>query len=686
MAGGGLVLGWLASHDAALVADGMTLSPNAWLQIKPDGAIILQVDKIEMGQGVMTGYVTLLAEELDVTPMMISPQIAAIHPLFQDPVQLTGMSRSMATRWLPLRETGARARQMLLGAAAGLWQVDVATLTTDGLGAVIDQRGRKARYGELASRAALLPVPEVAGLREPHQYRWIGSSVPRPDVPAKVFGEARYGIDAQLPGMKVAVVLRSPSIQGTLLQYDAAKARQMPGVADIFPIHSGIAVIASGYWQARQAAAAVQAEWAPGPLAGLGTAAVRRGQQQVLDTRSGHRLRTEGQPDQAIDDADQVLAAEYWLPYLAHATMEPMNATVWFHDDGCEAWLPNQAPDMARQLICELADLPPAKVVVHSTYAGGGFGRRTVMDYVTEAAEIARQVPAPVKLVWSREDDIRHGLFREATLHRLRGGLNAAGEPVAWEHRLVTAGVGRQLFPQASALPAAAGATGMAYAIPNVSVTLAAWNPGVPIAPWRSADHAYTTFVTESFIDELAAAAGADPGAFRRQYLVAAPRLRAALDLVLEKSRWHTPAAAGRFRGVAIQEAFGTVVAQVAEVSVTADRQIRVHRVTCAVDCGTAINPDVVRQQMEGGIIFGLTAALYGEIHLENGAVVESNFHDYRMLRLAETPEIDVHIVPSAAAPSGVGEPGVPPIAPAVANALYAATGQRLRSLPLRLG
>jgi len=717
LAGAGLVLTWLRPdpREVPLLDDEALLQPNAWLQIRPDGAIILQVDKIELGQGVTTGYVTLLAEELDVAPGQVTTQIAPVHPLFQDPVQLTGESRSMVARWLPIRETGARARQMLLAAAARRWDTDIGLLDTDGAGSVVDGRGNALRYGDLASEAALLPVPERVELRPPARYRWIGREVQRPDVPAKVMGHATYGIDAQLPGLKVAVVLRPAQLGAELRSHDASAARKLGGIVDIFPIHSGIAVVADSFWQARQAAAAIGAQWVPGPLAGVSSASIRAEQGRRLDAQAGLRVRDDGEVDEALGKAAQVIEAEYWVPYLAHATLEPMNATVWFHDGACEAWVPNQSPDIARQLICDVSDLPRAAVTVHSTLAGGGFGRRAIMDYVTEAAEIARRVPHPVKLVWSREDDMRHGVFREATLHRLRGGLDADGQPVAWQHRLIAASLNRLIFPLTAALmspewmpkalvsgfsdaaasavdrlvgsyAAREGVNSMAYAIPNVRVDLAEWNPGVPVSIWRSVAHSYTGFVLESFIDELAHAAAQDPAAFRRRHLAASPRHLAVLELVLATSGWPGPAPDGRYRGLAIHAAFGTVVAQVAEVSINADKTIRVHRVTCAVDCGTAINPDVVRQQMEGGILFGLSAALYGEITLEDGAVRESNFHDYRLLRLADAPAIEVHIVPSEEPPTGVGEAGVPPIAPAVANAVFAATGQRLRTLPLRLG
>ncbi len=716
IAGGGLVLTWLRTDPASapLMADNPGLNPNAWLQIRPDGAIILQVDKIEMGQGVTTGYVTLLAEELDVAPEQITTQIAPIHPLFQDPAQMTGESRSMAVRWQPIRETGARARQMLLAAAASRWQKDVATLATNGAGAVVDAQGAALAYGELATEAAALPGPVDVVLRAPEQYRWIGRDVPRPDVRAKVTGTAVYGIDTRLPGLKVAVIRRPPQLQAVLRRHDAALARGMPGVVAVFPVHSGIAVVADDYWQASQAAAALEAEWEPGPLAGVSSASIRTEQGRQLDVQAGHRIRDDGAADEAFGTAARVLEAEYWVPYLAHAPMETMNATVWFREGRCEAWVPTQAPDVARQAICEVSGLSRAAVTVHATLVGGGFGRRAIADYVTEAAEIARRVPGPVQLVWSREDELRHGFFREATLHRLRAGLDSSGQPVAWQHRLIAASLNGLVLPMTTALfapewlpkpvvqgfnagavavfdrlvgsvAAREGAIRMPYAVPNVQVDLAEWNPGVPISIWRSVGHSYTCFVIESFIDELAAAAGEDPAAFRQRYLQDSPRHLVVLALVLEKSGWGTKPPPGRRRGLAIQEAFGSVVAEVAEVSVNREGVIRVHRVTCAVDCGTAINPDIVRQQMEGGILFGLTAALYGEITLEDGAVRESNFHDYRLLRLADAPDIDVHIVPSTEPPTGVGEPGVPPIAPAVANAVFAATGQRLRTLPLKV-
>ena len=717
LAGGGLALTWLRPdpREAALPGAAGGFRPNAWLQITPDDQVILQVDKIEMGQGVMTGFVTLLSEELHLPPEHITTRIAPVHPLFQDPLQLTGGSESMRVRWLPLRETGARARQMLLDAAAARWQVDVDSLQTDGTGAVVNPAtGAALRYGDLADDAALLPLPRKVTLRSPANFSRIGTDVPRPDIPAKVTGTASFGIDVRPAGVLVALVVRPPDLGGSVGDWDGTQARQLPGVIAVFPMHAGIAVVAENFWSAKRAAAAVTVTWQPGPLAGVSSASIRVEQGRQLAARRGHRVRNDGNVEAVLTASERRVEAEYWLPYLAHATLEPPGATIWFHDGVCEAWVSTQGPDLARQAICEIAGLRRDQVTVHATYAGGGFGRRATADYVLEAAAIAREVDRPVKLVWTREDDLRHGQYREATLHRLQGALDADGRIAGWHHRMVAASLNALVFPMMSgtvapewiprpvmqgfsttmvalfdrlvgSFSARMGATSVAYAIPNLTVDVVEWNPGVPVTIWRSVGHSYACFALECFMDELAAAALADPVEFRRRHLRDQPRHLRVLEVAADKAGWGRPPP-GRFQGVAVQESFGTVVAEVAEISVAPDRTIRVHRVTCAVDCGLVVNPDIVRQQMEGGILFGLSAALYGEITLDGGAVRESNFHDYRQLRLAEAPEIDVHLVGGGDAPSGVGESGLPPIAPAVANAIFAATGQRSRTLPLRAG
>jgi CO/xanthine dehydrogenase Mo-binding subunit len=720
LAGGGLGVAVWSGRGARrrrLAPDAATLEPSAWLQVDTAGGITLQVDRVEMGQGVITGFVTLVAEELDVPPDRIRPVLAPVHPLFQDPAQLTGESTSMRKRFEPLRRTGAVARALLLRAAAAEWGVDAAALDTDGTGHVVDPAGgRRLAYAALAAAAARLPVPDDVALRDPARFRYIGRRVARPDLPDKVRGAARFGLDTQLPGLLTAVIARPPDLRGGLRGFDAAPARAVPGVVDVFAVPTGVAVVADGFWAARQGARALVVDWEPGPLAGFDTATMAANQARALATGEAHVARDDGDPAAVFAATaaagGTVLTADYTLPYLAHATLEPMNATLWFRAGGCEAWIPSQAPDLARQVICDLAGLGREVVTVHTTLAGGGFGRRATVDYVAEATVIARRFDRPVKLVWTREDDLGHGPFREASRHALRATLGADGRVAAWEHRLTGVGLNHLLLPVTLPLlapdwlptarlaragewlgprlddwfgsfTARQGSTDHPYALPAARVEVVNWQPGVPVTIWRSVGHSYNGFVVEAFIDELAALAGEDPLAFRPRHLAAEPRVLAVLDLVAAQAGWGRPPP-GRGLGLALQVAFGSVVAQVAEVS-CADGRIRVHRVTCAADCGTAVNPDVVRQQLEGGIVFGLAAALHGEIHIDAGRVRERNFDGYRQLTLAEAPAIDVHLVPSTAPPGGIGEAGVPPIAPAVANAVFAATGQRLRGLPLRL-
>lgn len=715
LAGGGLALTWLRPDPARrrLAGDAATLEPNAYLQITGSGEIILQVDKAELGQGVITGFVTCVAEELEVPPELITARLAPVHAHFQDPTMVTGESKSMVLRWERLRETGAAAREMLLAAAAARWGLPREAVRADGTGSVISTDGQRLRYADLAAEAARLPVPDEVPLRPVGSYRYIGRHVPRPDLPAKVRGTALYGIDVRLPDLLTAVVVRSPELGGGIARFDDRAARPRPGVHGIYAIATGIAVVADTFWHAQQAAEALTIEWRSGPLADTGSAGIQAEQRRRLDTESGDRVRDDGDVDAAFAVAGELIEAEYALPYLAHAPMEPMNCTVALRADTAEVWVPSQGPDLARQVVCDLTGLGREQVRVHSTFCGGGFGRRALMDYVAEATLIAQQAGRPVKLVFTREDDTRHGFFRQATVHRVTAAIGEGGLPVAWRHRLiagslaedilglalpailpdwwprsmvmaVSRGAGRLASSLMGPFQARDGAVTMPYGVPNVAVEIVNWNPGVPIGIWRSVGNSYNAFVVETFIDELAVRAGEDPAAFRRRLLRGRPRHLAVLERAVRESGWGNPVA-GRWLGLAVHECFGTVVAQVAEISIAAGREIRVHRVTCAVDCGLAINPDIVRQQMEGGILFGLTAALHGEITIDRGRVMQGNFHDYRMLRLHEAPQIAVHIVETGAKPSGVGEPGTPPIAPAVANAVFAATGRRLRNLPLRL-
>ena len=715
VAGGGLLLSLYAedAEDLPLANLAGTLEPDAYLQITPDGRILLQVDKVEMGQGVMTGFVTLLAEELAVRPDQITPLHAPVHALFQDPGQVTGESKSMRTRWQRIRQTGATAREMLRAAAAERWQITADAVETIGDGRLRNARsGESLSYADLAAAAATQRRLADPPLHTAEQYRWIGTRVPRPDIADKVAGRTVYGIDVRLPGMLTAVVVRPPRSGDRLAGYDAGAALAAPGVRAVFEIPAGIAVLADSYWYAHQASRLLEVRWNDGPLAGVNMATVRAEQQALLDSDRLIAPRDDGDVDAALAAAGEVFSAEYFAPFLAHATMETMNATVRLQPGQCEIWAPTQAPDVVREVACRLTGLRREQVNVHTTFIGGGFGRRAMTDFIAEAVAVAIQSDAPVQLVWSREDDIRHDYLRSATTHRLRAALTDDGRLAAWHHHLLApilthhimhTGLATILPEWAAGKPsdlaadaliavqrrlvgpwqAGDGSRTMPYQASNVRVELTYWEPEIRVGIWRSVANSYNGFVVESFIDELAHRAGIDPGEFRRRHLDDQPRHRAVLERVLALADWGRPSA-GRHQGLALHASFGSVVGQVAEVTVSPAGEIRVHKVSCVIDCGTAINPDIVRQQMEGCIIFGLTAALFGEISFEDGRVAQSNFHDYRMLRLAESPVIEVEIMPSSEPPSGVGEAGVPPIAAAVANAVFAATGQRLRELPLR--
>jgi isoquinoline 1-oxidoreductase/isoquinoline 1-oxidoreductase beta subunit len=555
-------------------------------------------------------------------------------------------------------------------------------------------------------------APGIA-LKPRSEFEWIGKYVPRSDIPAQVTGNLHYGLDSNLPDMLIAVVIHSPQLGGSVLRYDAAEAGRSDGVYRVVQIHSGIAILAETFWHANQAAGKLAVEWGESPLADASVAAIHDRQRELLDTEDGIEARHDGNVAKTFANAATIVYAEYALPYLAHATMEPMNATIRLDAESCDIWVATQGPDLTRQVVCGMTGLSRGQVHVHTLFAGGGFGRRVLNDYVAEAVAIALQVDRPVKLIWSREDDMRNDYFRGATMHRVRAALDESGRPVGWEHRLVAANLNKHILPPglrtlapewmpdgvvggAAALGVRAfarflgpfqardGATAIPYEFGDIRVETLDWDPGIPTGIWRSVGNYYNAFAIESFIDELAYHAELDPIEYRRQHLVQSPRHLAVLKRLAAESHWGLPAS-GQHQGIAIHACNGTVVGQVAEISIDQSNTIAVKRVTCVVDCGIAVNPDIVKGQMESGIIFGLTAALYGKIDIENGYVKQSNFHDYQMLRMFETPEINVYIIDSDALPGGVGEPGTPPIAPAVNNAVFAATGKRLRQLPLRL-
>lgn len=711
IAGGGLVLSLF--RDSVRLGETGDLEPNAYLQLRPDGVIVLQVDKLEMGQGVMTGYVTLLAEELAVRPDQITPRHAPVHPQFQTPSQLTAESASMRHRWEPVRETGAAAREMLRAAAAEGWGIPPERVVPTGAAVMRNaDTGEEYPYAELASAAAGQPVPRKPPLTQPSDYRWITRHVPRPDVPDKVTGAAIFGLDVRLPGMLTALVLRPPRALDSLRDFDADEAAAMPGVHHVLAISAGVAVVADGFWQARQAAATIKARWVDGPAAGFELAAFRERQRAAIADGDGHQARDDGDVDAVFAASAEVIEAEYYAPFVAHMTMETMNAAIRLGPDRCELWVPTQAPDLARQEVCDMTGLRREQVDVHVTYAGGGFGRRAMTDFISEAVQIATQIDVPVQLVWSREDDLRHDAYRCASSQRIRGTLDENGQLEAWDHALVTPDHSPSIFPiglstmapewvsrQASDRVAGAlgplqtrllgpfqgrhGSVSVRYSAPNFRVSLHELTPEVPVGIWRSVGYSYNIFVVESFADELAHRAGQDPAEWRRRHLTDQPRHLAVMERLLAESGW-AEAGGDRHLGMSLHDAFDSVIGQVAEVSVTGGR-IRVERVTCVVDCGTPINPDIVRAQLEGAILFGLSAALLESVDIRDGQVEQSNFHDYPILRLADSPPVDVHIIESTAFPGGIGEAGTPGIAPAVANAIFAATGQRLRELPLRL-
>jgi isoquinoline 1-oxidoreductase beta subunit len=689
-------------------AGGASFAPDAWIRIHPDGAVVVVVARSEMGQGVSTALPMLVAEELDADWSKVRFEFAPAHEAYKNPLnfgQVTGGSTSVMGAWLPLREAGARARAMLVSAAAVEWNVDPSACSTEA-GAVIHRpSGQRLGYGDLAARAAMLPVPAQVRLKEPGEFRLIGTAVPRLDLPSMVTGRTTYGIDAGPAGGLTAVVARSPVFGGKLLKLDEAAARAVPGVRAVVPISSGVAVVADGYWAAHKGRQALAVEWDEGELAQLSSEQISA-RLRELAQGEGRDARTSGDAAAALPGAARRLEAEYDLPCLAHACMEPMNCTAHVREGGVDIWAPTQTqwlPGLfgggTRGVAAKAAGVPVDRVRVHTTNLGGGFGRRSETDFIREAVEVSRAMSAPVKVVWSREDDIQHDFYRPVTYHRLSAGLDPSGRPVSWSHHIVAPSILMRFIPGFIPGPivrlagpmkggidptAVEGARELAYAIPNLAVRYTQADLGIPVGFWRSVGNTHTAFVVETFIDELAALAGKDPVVFRRDLLPADSRHRRVLDAAAERAGWGSPLPEGVGRGIAVHESFGSWCAQVAEVAVE-DGRLRVRRVVAAFDCGTVVNPDTVVAQIEGGIVYGLSAALKERITIERGRVVQSNFHDYPVLRIDEMPVIEVHLVPSGDAPGGVGEPGVPPIAPAVANALAALTGQRVRQLPIVL-
>lgn len=693
LAGVTLLVGFRLDGRPAAAAEG--LAPNAFVRIAPDNTVTIIAKHIEFGQGSATGLAAILAEELDADWSQIrveaAPADTARYKNLLLGVQGTGGSTAMANSWDQLRRAGATARAMLVEAAAREWGVPAPEITVDRGVVSHPPSGRRASFGELAAKAATLTPPAQVALKDPKDFKLVGRRLPRLDSQAKTEGSAWFTMDFTLPGMLTALIARPPRFGATVKSFDATAARRVRGVTKVVAVPSGVAVVATRFWAARKGREALRVTWDE-------SRAERRGSDDLYAAyraraaRPGTPARREGDAAAALRGAARIVEAVYEFPYLAHAPMEPLDAVVRIGADGCDLWAGSQIPTIDQQVVARIVGVPADKVRVHTLLAGGSFGRRGTPDgdVAGEAAAVAKAVggDSAVKLVWTREDDIQGGRYRPLYVHRLRGGVDAQGSIVAWEHRIVGQSIAAGT-PFESALvkngidgTSVEGAANLPYAIPNITVELHTTTVGVPVLFWRSVGSTHTAYSTETFLDELAQAAGRDPLEVRRALLAQHPRHLVTLNLAAEKAGWGEPLPAGRARGIAVHESFNSVVAQVAEVSRRSDGLPKVERVVCAVDCGTAINPDVVRSQMEGGIGYGLAGAMWSEITLVQGRVQQRNFDAYRPLRIQDMPAVEVHIVPSGSAPTGVGEPGVPPIAPAVANAFFQLSGQRVRRLP----
>jgi isoquinoline 1-oxidoreductase beta subunit len=686
-AAGGLMLGiYLPELSTDAVAAGTIYTPNAWVHISDDNTITLISARSEMGQGVYTSMPMLIAEELHVGLHQVKVSIAPPNAVYVNALlgaQITGGSTSVRDAWEKLRIGGAQVRTMLISAAATKWGVDPSLChAKDGI--VYGPKGKKASYGSLAEAASQLPVPKDVTLKDPKEFVVVGKATKRLDTPHKVNGTAEYGIDVKLPGMVYASLEQSPVIGGKVVSFDASKAKAMPGVIDVVQINDGVAVVANSYWRARKAREALTIQWDEGPVAALSNAVMMDGIREAAGKEKVINIKTTGDAASAINGGAKVLKVEYQSQMLAHATMEPMNFTADFRDGKCLLVGPTQFQQGAQGATAAALGIKPEDITLKTTFLGGGFGRRLELDFIVQAAQISKAVGKPVKLLWTREDDTTHDFYRPMSLHRMEGALDASGHPVGLTFQLTSQSVTQRAFglPKDTLDPFMAEASVVPYDIPNMKQDLVIHDTGLRVGYWRSVSHALNAFANESFTDEMATAAGKDPYAYRMDLLGKQPRMANVLKLAGEKAGWGTPLPAGHYRGVALMEGYDTSMAQVAEISVK-DNEIQVHRVVVAADLGHMVNPDTVEAQIQSSIVFGLSAALFDEITLEKGRVQQSNFHNYPVLRMNQTPKIDVVLVQSTEKPGGIGEPATALIAPAVANALFAATGKRVRKLPL---
>jgi len=670
-----------------------TLTAGPWIRIDRDGTTTIVVDKSEMGQGVLTALPMLIAEELDADWSKVKIEQAPAAPEYKHPwfgVQATGGSTSVRAMWQPLREAGATARALLIQAAALTWKIDAAKLRTEP-GQVCGPDGQCLGYGALAALAATLPMPKEVPLKKPSEFKIIGQSIPRTDLIGKVNGSAQFGIDVRVPGMLFASVERSPVLGGKVKSFDASAALAVAGVRQVHsiqsPTASGVAVLADNSWAAKKGRDALKIEWDKGAHANFSTAGMKQEMAALAKSKTGAKVaRLEGKPESITEG--KLIDAVYDVPFLAHATMEPMNATAWVKEDGVTIWAPTQAPGPNQFVAASIAGCKPSQVKVHTTLLGGGFGRRFSPDFIAEAVSLSKLAKAPVQVLYSREDDMKGQYYRPAARAELSVRLDPTGNPMAFQGVTVTDSIADGTGFEAALInkegidnTAVEGLYDFPYDTPHFKLEWVRHQPGVRNWFWRSVGSTENGFFSESFIDEMAHATGKDPFEYRRALLSKKPRHLAVLQRAAKEAKWGSPLPAGHARGIAVCESFGSYVAEVAEISIV-NGQPKVHKVTIAADVGIVVNPDIVQAQMEGAMIYGLTAALYGKITYSEGQVEQSNFGDYPILRLTETPEVSVHLIASAEAPGGVGEPGTPPIAPAVANAIFALTKKRIRSLP----
>ena len=693
--GGGLVLALalpgLPTPSRAAAASGKPL--NAWLRIGTDNSITILVDRSEMGQGVYTALPMLLAEELEIDPSRITISAAPVGEAYVNALnggQLTGTSNSVADAWEKLRKAGAQARSMLITAAARRWRVDPASCRASN-GRITSASGKVASYGELAEAAASLPVPKDVPLKKPADFQLIGKPLPRLDTVSKVNGSAQFSLDVRLPGMLYAAIALSPELGGTVASVDAAAALAVPSVRRVLPTANAVIVVAEHFWQAKKARDALRIVWAPGPNAHVDNAAIwsqlngaaaKPGASALASPNVAAALKG-GDATQALKRAAKSFAAVYELPLLAHVTMEPMNCTAHVRADSCDVYVGTQAQQLAQAAAAEAAGLQPNQVNIHTTLLGGGFGRRLDVDFVPAAVAASKAVGAPVKLIWTREDDMTHDFYRPPAREAVRAALDERGKLSAWTLHIVSPSITSRYDPTNkdpfdSVIEYV---QNFPYAVPNFDLRYTRQEIGIDVGYWRSVSHAPNCFAIESSIDEIAALVPKDPLEFRNELLSGKPRHLQVLKVAAERSGWGHPPQ-GHFQGLAFMEGYTSHIAQVAEVSIEAGR-LKIHRITCVVDCGQNVNPLIIESQLESGIVYGLTAALWGNITLRGGQVQQRNFNDQRVLRMNELPVLDVYVMAGDAPPGGIGEVAVPPVAPAICNAIFAATGKRLRSLPI---